>query len=49
EGFHTKIVTTSPKVRIKGATHIEFDEHRALAIAKDIVRFAIDNYPNRGE
>lgn len=45
--FHTEIVTTSPKAKIEGATHIEFDEHRALAIAKEIVRRAIDNYPNR--
>ena len=48
ENFHTKIITTSPKVRIKGATHIEFDEHRALTIAKDILKVAIDNYTNRG-
>jgi len=47
--FHTEIITTSPKVMITGATHIEFDEHRALDIAKEIVRRAIDNYPNRGE
>ena len=47
--FHTKIITTSPKVKIKGATHIEFDEHHALSIAKDILRHAIDNYQNRGE
>ncbi len=46
--FHTKIITTSPKVKIKGATHIEFDEHRALTIAKEILRTAIDNYQNRG-
>ncbi|MBE0409137.1 MAG: anaerobic carbon-monoxide dehydrogenase catalytic subunit [Anaerolineales bacterium] len=49
DNFHTKIITTSPKVRITGATHMEFDEHRALTIAKDILRFAIDNYKNRGE
>jgi len=49
EGFHTKIVTTSPKVKIKGATHMEFDERHAMTIAKDILRFAIDNYQNRGE
>lgn len=49
ERFHTKIITTSPKVQIKGATHIEFDEHRALTIAKDILRHAIDNYANRGD
>jgi carbon-monoxide dehydrogenase catalytic subunit len=49
ENFHTKIITTSPKVKITGATHIEFDEHRALTIAKEILRAAIDNYQNRGE
>ncbi len=49
ENFHTKIITTSPKVKITGATHIEFDEHKALSIAKDILKAAIDNYENRGE
>lgn len=49
EKFHTKLVTTSPKVKIKGAIHIEFDEHRAPEVAREIVRLAIDNYPNRGE
>jgi carbon-monoxide dehydrogenase catalytic subunit len=49
QNFHTKIITTSPKVKIKGATHIEFDEHHALTIAKDILRHAIDNFKNRGE
>ncbi len=47
--FHTMIITTSPKVMIKGATHIEFDEHKALTIAKQILRTAIDNYKNRGK
>ncbi len=46
--FHTKFITTSPKVKIDGATHIEFDEHHALDIAKQILRTAIDNFPNRG-
>lgn len=49
QNFHTKIITTSPKVKIKGATHIQFDEHRALTIAKDILKHAIDNYKNRGK
>lgn len=49
ENFHTKIITTSPKVKIKGATHIEFDEHKALSIAQQILKEAIDNYKNRGE
>jgi anaerobic carbon-monoxide dehydrogenase catalytic subunit len=47
--FHTKIITTSPKVKITGATHIEFDEHHALTVAKNILKVAIDNYKNRGE
>ncbi|GAB4528753.1 MAG: anaerobic carbon-monoxide dehydrogenase catalytic subunit [Anaerolineae bacterium] len=49
EKFHTEVITTSRKVKISGATHIEFDEHHALDIAKQIVRRAIDNYPNRGQ
>lgn len=48
KNFHTKVITTSPKVKIKGATHIEFDEHKALTIAKEILKEAIDNYANRG-
>jgi carbon-monoxide dehydrogenase catalytic subunit len=47
EQTHTKVITTSPKVKITGATHIEFHEHNGLEIAKSIVRTAIDNYPNR--
>ena len=41
-------VRCTTKVQIKGATHIEFSEHRALTIAKDILKHAIDNYENRG-
>ncbi|MBI2909388.1 MAG: anaerobic carbon-monoxide dehydrogenase catalytic subunit [Chloroflexi bacterium] len=44
---HTKVITTSPKVKITGATHIEFDEHRGMEIARLIMRTAIDNFPNR--
>jgi carbon-monoxide dehydrogenase catalytic subunit len=47
--FHTEIVTTSPKAKITGATHVEFDEHRAMEIAKEIVRSACDRFPSRGE
>jgi carbon-monoxide dehydrogenase catalytic subunit len=47
ECYHTKFITTSPKARIKGATHIEFDEHKALQSAKEIVREAVLNYKNR--
>ncbi len=47
EPYHTKIITTSPKAKITGATHIEFEEHHALDIARQIIRMAIDNFPNR--
>jgi len=49
EKFHTKFITTSPKAHIKGAIHVEFEEHRALEIAKELVKMAIDNFPNRSE
>ena len=49
ERYHTEIITTSPKMKIEGATHIEFEEDRALEIAKQIVRRAIDRFPERGE
>jgi carbon-monoxide dehydrogenase catalytic subunit len=45
--FHTEVITTSRKARVEGATHIEFDEHRAMEIAKEIVRRAIDRFPER--
>jgi carbon-monoxide dehydrogenase catalytic subunit len=48
ECYHTKIITTSPKARIPGAIHIEFDEHEAMESARAIVKTAIDNFPNRG-
>ncbi len=46
--YHTKIITTSPKAKIPGAIHIEFDEHNAMESAKAIVKTAIENFPNRG-
>jgi carbon-monoxide dehydrogenase catalytic subunit len=45
--FHTKVITTSYKAKIPGALHIEYDEHRAKEIAREIVKTAIDNYRNR--
>ncbi len=45
--FHTKIITTSSKAKMPGALHIEFDEHKARDIARQIVRIASDNYMNR--
>ncbi len=45
--FHTKFISTSPKAKFPYAQHVEFDESRALEIAKKIVRMAIENFPNR--
>jgi carbon-monoxide dehydrogenase catalytic subunit len=47
--YHTKVITTDPRAQIQGATHIEFDERNAIEVAKNILRTAIDNFPNRGK
>jgi carbon-monoxide dehydrogenase catalytic subunit len=47
KNYHTKIITTSPKAHITGAERVEFHEDKALEIAKQIIRSAIDNFPNR--
>ncbi|MCD6488187.1 MAG: anaerobic carbon-monoxide dehydrogenase catalytic subunit [Desulfurococcales archaeon] len=47
--YHTKVITTEPKMKIPGATHIEFEPEHADEIAKKIVRIAIENYPNRSK
>ncbi len=45
--YHTKLITTSPKAKIEGAMHIEFDEHHAPNVAKKILMEAIENFKNR--
>lgn len=45
--FHTELITTSPRARIPGARHIEFEEAHALDTAKEIVATAIRRYPQR--
>jgi carbon-monoxide dehydrogenase catalytic subunit len=46
--YHTKIITTSRKAKMKGAMHIEFNEHDAVNGAKAVVKAAIEAYANRG-
>jgi carbon-monoxide dehydrogenase catalytic subunit len=46
--YHTKVITTSSKAKIEGAEHFEFEEEHAYDGAKQIVREAIENFPNRG-
>jgi carbon-monoxide dehydrogenase catalytic subunit len=45
--FHTELVTTSPKAKMPGVTHIEFHEDRALEIATEILETGINNFTNR--
>jgi carbon-monoxide dehydrogenase catalytic subunit len=45
--FHTKLITTSPKCKIAGAEHIGFSEDRAVEVARQIIKTAIENFPNR--
>jgi len=45
--YHTKLVTSSPKCKIPGAIHMEFQEVNGVTLAKEIIKTAIDNYSNR--
>ena len=45
--FHTKFISTSPKAKFPGATHMEFHEETAIQTAKAIVETAVMNYCNR--
>ena len=50
EHFHTLLVTTSEKARIEGdVIHVQVDEHHPVAAAEEIVRRAVENFPNRGD
>jgi carbon-monoxide dehydrogenase catalytic subunit len=46
--FHTKLITTADKAKMKGVEHISMNEKTALDTAKELVKMAIDNYKNRG-
>jgi carbon-monoxide dehydrogenase catalytic subunit len=45
--FHTVVISTADKAKFTGATHISFDPHRGLEIAKEIIRHGIEAYTNR--
>jgi carbon-monoxide dehydrogenase catalytic subunit len=45
--FHTELITTSPRARIPGATHLEFDHHHALEQARDLTLRAIGRFQQR--
>lgn len=45
--YHTRFISTSPKAKFPGATHMEFHEETAIETAKTIVKAAVLNYQNR--
>ncbi len=47
--YHTKLITTNPKARFPGVTHIQFSPENAYEVTKQIVRAAVENFPNRNK
>jgi len=45
--YHTKFISTSPKADFPNTVRMEFHEDRAYETAKEIVRTAVENFPNR--
>jgi carbon-monoxide dehydrogenase catalytic subunit len=47
--FHTKLITTNPKARFPGVTHIEFHQEKAYEVAKQIIKLGVENFNNRNK
>jgi carbon-monoxide dehydrogenase catalytic subunit len=47
--YHSRSVSTSPKAKITGATHIDFDVHNAKQKALEVVELAIERYKERDQ
>jgi carbon-monoxide dehydrogenase catalytic subunit len=47
--YHTKVISTSDKAKFPGATHISFDPSRGAQVAREIVRMAVEAYPDRNQ
>ncbi len=45
--YHTKVISTSEKAKFPGAIHKEFHPETAIDTAKEIIKIAIENFPNR--
>ncbi len=45
--FHTKFIATSDQAAFPGSIHIQFEEEKADEVAENIIKLAIDNFPNR--
>ncbi len=47
--YHTELITTSNKGKMNEVKYIPFSEEKALRTAKEIIKLAIMNFPNRGD
>ena len=47
--YHTKVISTSDKAKFPGATHVLFDPSRGAEVAREIVRMAVEAYPDRNQ
>ena len=47
--FHSELITTSPKAKFPGVTHIEFKEEKASEVARTILKRAVNNFENRNK
>ncbi|HZK49346.1 MAG TPA: anaerobic carbon-monoxide dehydrogenase catalytic subunit, partial [Thermoleophilia bacterium] len=45
--YHTKVITTMSMAKMPGAIHVEFTEEHAKENAREILRLAIEAYPQR--
>ncbi len=45
--YDTPLITTNPRCKLDGATHVEFDEHNPMACTDEIVIKAISRFKNR--
>ena len=45
--YHTKIISTSPIAKFPDTIYIEFHEKNGLQMAKEIIKIAVENFPNR--
>lgn len=47
--YHTKVISTSDKAKFPGAAHVSFDPSRGAEVAREIVRMAVEAYPDRNQ
>lgn len=47
ECFHTKFISTSEQAKFPGSLHIQFEEDKAIEVAKEIIKTAIEAFPKR--